>query len=747
MIRIYNIYVNVVLLSKFLLLVLLSSINLTTDLNCQYVQKKHCPVSDNEIPVTKPGYYGESGKTYVLVNDISSPQSAIFLGKDITLDLNGYTITFADGNYGHVPNYGFEEGLTGWNISKAPGAKVENTEEIHTFIGNKILRLNSGEEIISGYVYLPVAGRSYFAMCGLTGNYYTDMKGDLKNDMRVSIFVDDENGKEIKCITQYGDSVRVSCPVINRSTQLGGGFVFAHLNKLPAGKYRIRVRAENDCLVDEIDIRPAMDVGIGIVGVTHPMGHYDHLFNRIHVAFFDYTGDVSTGKPIQELPVVKGSGTITIKNGIINNATTGILSWGIQSTAEDVRIVLDNVKINSSGINTTAVDVEQATITNCTFNIDNPFIINRHGAEFYAVDLRGRLASEVSFSEFSGGQGCLSFRGDFSRIHHNYFINRQTVTNHYSIMAMGDSSHIFENVFKPEIGSGIEVYIHRGMEIFNNIFHINAAPPSCEYHLHLSTNAIRLADYGAPEGSPRGCYANRVYNNKFFINGKKFDKYPDYIPMASAFFYSASAGDNEIFGNNIIIHQDDPDSDAEAFAFYIGNARGGKIYNNNIISNVTPIWVACSYGRADSTILTGNHIEKAKNTLIDFNPVRMGSLEHMSYVAKGTEFRSNLLSGLDFGIDATDQDHSYSVYWTLEINLRDKKNRPAPDTEIVLTDKNGREAIRQKSGKNGSLMIELPEFTVDGTIRNCLSPYIIKSGKIKTEVILNKNCEIDLLVK
>ena len=35
-----------------------------------------------------------------------------------------------------------------------------------------------------------------------------------------------------------------------------------------------------------------MDAGIGIVEDTHPMGHNDHLYNRAHAAFFDYTANV-----------------------------------------------------------------------------------------------------------------------------------------------------------------------------------------------------------------------------------------------------------------------------------------------------------------------------------------------------------------------------------------------------------------------------------------------------------------------
>jgi hypothetical protein len=712
----------------------------------QYRQQDHKKLTDGVIAVNRPGICDRAGATYELTRDISSEKSALFLGKDVTLDLNGYTLTFADGNYQHVANYGFEDGMTGWDFSKAPGAKIENTEDVHTFIGKKLLRLKAGDEIASSFVYLPVPNRSYFAMCGITGNYYTDMGGDLKKDMRISIFVDDEKGKEIRCITKYGDSTRVSCPVINRSAQLGGGFIFAHLNNLPAGKYRIRVRAETDCLVDEIDIRPAMDAGIGIVEKTNPMGHNDHLYNRNHSAFFDYTSDITTGKPLDSIPVAEGTGTVTIKNGIIRNATIGILSWGIQSTAGNVRIIIDNVKIISSGINTIAVDVPQATITNCTFDIKSPFIINRHGSEFYAVDLQGEQASEVSFSDFYGGQGCLCFKGKYSTIHHNYFVNRQTVTNHYSVMAMGDGSKIFENRFEPEIGSGIEIFRHRDIEIFNNEFHIQASPPSCEYNDNLSTNAIRMADYGAAAGSPEGCLGNCVYNNKFFMTGRKYEKYPDFIPVATAFFYSASAGDNEIFGNDIIIDQKDPGTNAVACAFYIGNARGGRIYNNHIRSNATAVWVASSYGRAEDTELRGNTIEKTQNTTFNFKPIRMGSYEQPDFLAFGTKFRSNEFSGFDFAVDATNQHHVYSVYWTLSITLHDKSGKLLQGQEIKVLDRNGKEVARRITDNHGCMQVELLEYDADGDARKYSAPYTVIAGKKKLDTGLTKNTAVDIFM-
>lgn len=719
----------------------------TVMLNAQYRATAHQDLPEGVIAVNGPGSYGEAGTTYMLTRDISSDRSTIFLGKDVTLDLNGYTLTYANGNYEHLPNYGFEEGLVGWDISRAPGAEIKNTAEVHQFIGDKLLSLKAGDIITSGYINLPVSGRSYYAMCGVTGHYYHDMGGDLANDMRISVYVDDENGNEVRCITSYGDSTMVSCPVENRSANLGGGFIVAHLNQIPSGNYRIRVKAENDCLVDQIDIRPAMDVGIGIVEETHPMGHNDHLFNQNHSAFFDYTGDVSTGKPVDGIPGVEGAGTVTIKNGVIKNGTRGVLSWGIQSTANDVSVILDNVHIITSGINTTAVDVPHATIVNCKFEIQSPFIINRHGSEFYGVDLRGPKASEVSFSEFYGGQGCLVFKGKHSVVHHNVFVNRQTVTNHYSIMAMGDSSMVFENLFEPEIGSGLEIFRHQHIQIFNNIFKINAAPPSCEYPDHLSTNAIRVADYGEALGSPSGCFGNRIYNNKFYIRGKKFKEYPGYIPMASAFFFSTSAGENYIFGNEIFVEQEDPDTDAEAYAFYIGNALGGQLYNNRITTNVTPIWVACGYGSATGTSIAGNTIIRSPAAKTDFQPVRMGWIEREDCLAKNIEFRSNVFSGLDFSIEATDQHHSYAVFWKLGVKIFDKTGKTIPGTEVKILNKN-KEVVFTKSGdENGSVEVELAEYTVDGEVVSYQSPYTVIVNNKKQEVTLNANKEISITTR
>ena len=94
----------------------------------QFADNGHKALPEGVKEINQPGFYGKEGTTYMLTQDITSDKSTIFLGKDVTLDLNGYTIKYADENYQHIPNNSFEKGLESWDISKAPAAKIEDTK-------------------------------------------------------------------------------------------------------------------------------------------------------------------------------------------------------------------------------------------------------------------------------------------------------------------------------------------------------------------------------------------------------------------------------------------------------------------------------------------------------------------------------------------------------------------------------------------------------------------------------------------
>jgi len=601
-----------------------------------YGPTNHRSPGPGEIPVTGAGACDQAGKTYVLTRDVSSEMSALFVGKDITLDLNGYTVWYAAGRYEHVPNYGFEEGLAHWDVSMAPSAKTEDTDKVKPFIGKKILRLSKGEEIVSEYITLPVANRSYYAMCGV-----------LTNEMKVTVGVDDERGRPVICDLSYGDEKRRTCPQTG-NTMLGGGFVFAYLRDLPAGKYRIRVHADTDCLLDEVDIRPALDAGIGIVGPVQPWGSYDSLLLWSPVGFPDYAKTPGGTEPASWIPRVTGPCTITIRNGVIRNGFEGIRSWGVFSSTDEVRVVLDNVRVVTSGISAGALRVPRATIRNCRFENDAPFIIQRHDGSDCSVSLTSADGSEVSNSTFIGGQGNLSVscKGNVT-IHDNLFVNRETVVNHYSL-GLGSGAEIYRNVFRPEIGSGI-LTGGQNNDIHDNSFEIVAANGCCEYtdHTEYTTSAIRLTDYDRPAGT--GCFNNRVHHNRMKVVGRSYPNYPDYRPIAAGVRVDCGGGVNYVYDNDITVELRDLNTTAQAAAFYVSLSNGGEYRHNRVTTNVPAFWIGNPYGPAKNAKVIENTIIRAGHAPADFKPFRLGWWQ---YGAVGIEFIGNRFVNCEFGVQA-----------------------------------------------------------------------------------------------
>ncbi len=125
----------------------------------------------------------------------------------------------------------------------------------------------------------------------------------------------------------------------------------------------------------------------------------------------------------------------------------------------------------------------------------------------------------------------------------------------------------------------------------------------------------------------------------------------------------------------------------------------------------------------------------------------MGSYESDTYIAKNIEFRSNDMEGAGFDVDKIGQYHSYSVYWTLKVNVVNKKGEAVKDALVKILDKNGTEFISQKTDSKGSLSVELLEYSVDGLEKTVLSPYTVITGKKKTEVQLNKNSKLTLEIR
>jgi hypothetical protein len=111
-------------------------------------------------------------------------------------------------------------------------------------------------------------------------------------------------------------------------------------------------------------------------------------------------------------------------------------------------------------------------------------------------------------------------------------------------------------------------------------------------------------------------------------------------------------------------------------------------------------------------------------------------------LARDVQFRSNLIKGAGFGINATDQDHDFSVYWTLEVLVLDQEGKAVEGKEVVILDRNGDEVFREVTAAEGKIIQELPAYSFASHQTVFSSPYTVTVGKKKQKVDLTENSRI-----
>jgi len=98
-------------------------------------------------------------------------------------------------------------------------------------------------------------------------------------------------------------------------------------------------------------------------------------------------------------------------------------------------------------------------------------------------------------------------------------------------------------------------------------------------------------------------------------------------------------------------------------------------------------------------------------------------------------------------IDATDQPHSYAIYWNLKVLVIDNRGRKVPGAPVIIRDKNGKELLNRPTNDQGYISEELPEYTLDGKLTTELSPYTVRVYNQQKEVFLTSNQEIHMSLK
>ncbi|MCX6682935.1 MAG: hypothetical protein NTY71_08150, partial [Methanoregula sp.] len=110
-----------------------------------------------------------------------------------------------------------------------------------------------------------------------------------------------------------------------------GGTVYAMMYGKPAGKYRIRVTAVGrDAVIDAVDIRPAMDVGVGVCQRVVPWAYYKSgRISRITAPVLFIWRIFTAQKILQKkVPSLRKSLKVFLRKSGLNMITQGILNPG-----------------------------------------------------------------------------------------------------------------------------------------------------------------------------------------------------------------------------------------------------------------------------------------------------------------------------------------------------------------------------------------------------------------------------------
>jgi hypothetical protein len=266
--------------------------------------------------------------------------------------------------------------------------------------------------------------------------------------------------------------------------------------------------------------------------------------------------------------------------------------------------------------------------------------------------------------------------------------------------------------------------------VYDNVFKIASAPPNNEYSgSDYSTNAIRISDYNAPEGSDRGCIDNRVYRNRIEITGKAYpEARKQYMPMAYGVFMSVGAGQNYIYDNEMVVMDDlTRKDDGETYAFYVGGSKNGGVYHGNKVTSNRPFfWISNRYGDGDNVLIYENTFTKAQGAS-DFAPIRLGWYKSD---ADNIGWYSNKLQGLNFKVafDGYNKASEIAVGWTLTVNTE-------PGAEVVITGAEGAKAAEGKADDEGVFTARLAEFKLQGPDKKTECPDYSASAAGKTQQV------------
>ncbi len=442
-----------------------------------------------------PYVLSQAGATYQLETNVTTSGTAfVVLNQNITLDLNGYTVTYGNSSPITVTNGGFEQGsgtnVPGWNLSAAPAAAIASNTNF--LFGNQVLRLSNfstTQTIVSSPISGLVAGHTYTSTITPAG---------VNSNSSVTLNVIDTVtgatlGSAASAAVQRGFSAVVTfTPTTTHPVEL---------------QVVVTPTTTPDTLdLDQATLTPSYDYGVVASGAwgNLPGGGDFGL------------GYLNLGAAVQAIWNSDRTSVtnVTIENGsIVQGQAAGYSSSPIFGEYVDA-ITLNNLQTRDSGVDTTSIDLNYmtgggATVTNSTFTQTGGNVTDRMAGPA-TIDLKQTSASPILI-QGNTLTGCLQTGIGIDTSNGPIIINNNQISQNTVVpdaagigLVAVSNFQVTNNTITPTAGEGIAIDGYRAqgsnLGVIQNNTVTTKEVPNRELGLKTQARALRLRNDVDSEG-------------------------------------------------------------------------------------------------------------------------------------------------------------------------------------------------------------------------------------------------------
>ncbi len=474
-----------------------------------------------------PYVLSQANTTYTLETNVTATGTAfVVAAPNVTLDLNGYTVTYGNATPVVVQNGGFEQGtgrkVQGWNLSGASNAAIaSNTTNLY---GNQVLRFSNltsssaTQTIVSAPISIPEANHTYAASVSMSA------PGGTQNSPIGTVII---------------QVYQVSNNALLATGTVGGGYnadgsIASFTPKTTAQVYlKILVAASTSSKttldIDDVQLTPSYDYGV-VASNEWNFNGYANLPAAVQWGGAQGYNNAGAFTVTSSLP----GGTISEGPG------HGYGSHAIMAESLQAPLVVNGLTINVGGIDTSAIyalnnaaaaTTETHTITNNTINDSAGMDVIRRASDIAQIDLnRAGGNTIVSGNTITGiPQIGIMITGDPATqsqtthlIQNNKLVGDNVVTNGYLMSAYAISNlKILNNTLTAGVGQsgeGIDLdsQTHANssnIDIEGNVVNVREAATR-EYGASVPGRAFRIRNDAG--GSNAGSFNNlSVVGNTF----------------------------------------------------------------------------------------------------------------------------------------------------------------------------------------------------------------------------------------